>query len=245
MRYAIETSNLVHRFSPTEEALSNINLRVPEASIYGFLGPNGAGKTTTLKLILGLLKKQQGEISVLGSPFAANRIDILRKVGSLIEMPSLYGHLTAAENLEVWRSIYRCPAQRIGEVLELTGLQATGKKKVRQFSLGMRQRLGIAVALLHQPKLLILDEPTNGLDPNGMVETRQLLNTLHEEAGMTILISSHLLSEIAKLVTHVGVLSQGRLVFQDRLQELMKTRQHPGDDIETIFMDLIKKPVWA
>ncbi|HEV7231702.1 MAG TPA: ATP-binding cassette domain-containing protein, partial [Bacteroidia bacterium] len=168
--YCIETSNLSHFFSARERTLNKINLQVPVASIYGFLGPNGAGKTTTLRLMLGLLKKQEGEISVFGKPFGSNRVEILSQVGSLIESPSFYGHLTAHENLSVLQKIYRCPKARISEVLELTGIAHTGTKKTGQFSLGMKQRLSIAMALLNNPALLIMDEPTNGLDPNGIIE---------------------------------------------------------------------------
>jgi ABC-2 type transport system ATP-binding protein len=205
--------------------LDDINLQVPEASIYGFLGPNGAGKTTTLRLVLGLLRKQRGAISIFGKSFDAHRVEILRNIGSLIESPSLYDHLTAWENLAVLRKIYRVPMTRISDVLGLVGLSGTGSKKVSQFSLGMKQRLSIAVALLHRPSLLILDEPTNGLDPNGIVEMRDLLLKLNRENGTTILISSHLLSEIERLVTHLGIVHRGRMMFQGTLEELRQSRQ--------------------
>jgi lantibiotic transport system ATP-binding protein len=221
----VETLNLTHKFSEAETALDLVNLRVTEGSIYGFLGPNGAGKTTTLKLILGLLKKQHGEIHLFGRPFDDNRVETLRRVGSMIESPSLYGHLTAAENLKVLQKVYRCPKGRIQEVLELVGLARTGRKRVSQFSLGMKQRLGIALALLHSPSLLILDEPTNGLDPNGILEMRGLLQSLNGDRGVTILISSHLLSEIEKLVTHVGIINRGQILFQGTLAELMSRRR--------------------
>jgi lantibiotic transport system ATP-binding protein len=223
--YAIETNNLTHKFSPAETVLNAVNLRVEDGTIYGFLGPNGAGKTTTLKLILGLLKKQQGEIFVFGKPFAENRFEILLHLGSLIESPSLYGHLTAVENLRVLQKIYQCPTNRIAEVLKLVGLANTGKKRASEFSLGMKQRLSIAIALLHKPKLLILDEPTNGLDPNGILEIRELLKDLARLEGITILISSHLLSEIEKLVTHIGIINLGNLLFQGTLAELVSRQQ--------------------
>ena len=168
--YSVETVGLTHKFPHGETALQNINLQVPVGSIYGFLGPNGAGKTTTLRLILGLLKKQQGSISFFGKSFEKNRIDILQKTGSLIESPSIYAHLTAVENLRVLQKIYKCPHGRITEVLRMVDLINTGKKKAGQFSLGMKQRLSIAIAMLNDPTLLILDEPTNGLDPNGIIE---------------------------------------------------------------------------
>ena len=216
----IETYNLTHRFSEKEIVLNDIAIQVPEGSIYGFLGPNGAGKTTTLKLILGLLKKQQGTISVFGKPFNENRIEILKNIGSLIEAPSLYAHLTARENLLIWQKVYQCPKERINEVLQIVGLENTGKKKAGKFSLGMKQRLSIAVALLHKPSLLILDEPTNGLDPSGIIEMRQLLIKINQEEKVTIVISSHLLMEIEKLVTHIGIINKGSILFQGTLEEL-------------------------
>jgi ABC-type multidrug transport system ATPase subunit len=230
--YCIETVDLTHKFSESERALNSVNLQVGEGTIYGFLGPNGAGKTTTLKLILGLLKKQSGEIRVFGKSFAEHRVKILKKTGTMIESPSIYSHLTAAENLEVFRKIYGSPKQRVAEVLELVGLSKTGSKKASQFSLGMKQRLGIAVALLHSPQLLILDEPTNGLDPNGILEIRELLRELNENHGITILISSHLLPEIERLVTHVGIINAGKLLFQGTLDELVSQRRR-SDNLKT------------
>jgi lantibiotic transport system ATP-binding protein len=223
--YCIETINLIHKFSENETVLNRVNLQVIESTIYGFLGPNGAGKTTTLKLILGLLKKQHGEILVFGKPFEKNRVETLRNIGSMIESPSIYGHLTAFENIRILQRVYQCPKRRIQEVLELVGLAQTGNKKASQFSLGMKQRLSIAIALLHNPTLLILDEPTNGLDPNGILEIRELLLNLNQNHGITILISSHLLPEIEKLVTHVGIINQGNLLFQGTLAELISKRQ--------------------
>jgi lantibiotic transport system ATP-binding protein len=218
--YCIETKNLTYRFSAEHHVLDNINLLVPTGSIFGFLGPNGAGKTTTLRLILGLLKKQEGSIRIFGKSFEKDRIRILRNVGSMIESPSIYSHLTATENLLLLQKIYQCPVSRIGEVLNTVGLEHTGQKKAGQFSLGMKQRLSIAIALLHNPSLLILDEPTNGLDPNGIIEIRELLKKLNVQNKMTILISSHLLSEIERLVTHLGIIHKGSLVFQGTLDEL-------------------------
>jgi ABC-2 type transport system ATP-binding protein len=232
--YCIETINLTHKFSAHETALKSVNLQVVESTIYGFLGPNGAGKTTTLKLILGLLKKQHGEILVFGKPFEKNRVETLSRIGSMIESPSLYGQLTAVENLRILQKVYGCPKQRIQEVLELVGLARTGSKKANQFSLGMKQRLSIAMALLHNPSLLILDEPTNGLDPNGILEIRGLLQNLNQKHGITVLVSSHLLSEIEKLVTHIGIINQGSLLFQGTLAELVsKQRQNSYVIFET------------
>jgi ABC-type multidrug transport system ATPase subunit len=223
--HCLETHGLFHRYSSGDIVLEEIDLQVPQGSIYGFLGPNGAGKTTTLRLILGLLKKQRGTIAIFGQSLETCRVEILRRVGVLIETPSLYDHLTARENLTLLQKVYQCPVDRIHQVLEQVGLSATGSKKVGRFSLGMKQRLGIAVALLHGPELLILDEPTNGLDPNGMIEMRDLLLRLNRENGLTILLSSHLLLEIEKLVTHLGIISRGRMVFQGTLDELKQKQQ--------------------
>jgi ABC-type multidrug transport system ATPase subunit len=223
--FCLETVNLHHRYAHQEPVLSELSLQMPKGSIYGFLGPNGAGKTTTLRLLLGLLRRQQGTISIFGKSFAAHRIECLRKIGSLIESPSLYEHLTASENLRLMQKVYRMSPGRIDEVLGLVGLSGTRKKLVGQFSLGMKQRLSIGIALLHRPSLLILDEPTNGLDPNGIVEMRDLLRKLNREDGVSILISSHLLSEIEKLVSHVGIIHRGRMMFQGTLDELRQKRQ--------------------
>ena len=237
----VETINLTHKFSGGGNALNLVNLQVVEGSIYGFLGPNGAGKTTTLKLILGLLKKQHGDIHVFGRRFDASRVETLRRVGSMIESPSIYGHLTAAENLQILQKVYRCPERRIHEVLELVGLSRTGRKRASQFSLGMKQRLGLALALLHSPSLLVLDEPTNGLDPNGILEMRGLLRNLNQNQGVTILISSHLLPEIEKLVSHVGIINRGEILFQGTLDELLSRRRQnsfvvfeTNDDAEAV-----------
>jgi len=227
MSSLIKTQNLNFSFSSGIKTLNDVNLDVPQGSIYGFLGPNGAGKTTTLRLLLGLLRNQQGTIEIFNKQFTSHRLEILRKLGSLIEQPSLYLHLTAKENLDIYRRIYQCDRSRIQEVLKTVGLENTGKKKVKQFSLGMKQRLSIAVALLHQPELLILDEPTNGLDPNGIIEVRELMKKLNKEHGTTVLVSSHILNEVEKMATHVGIIHKGRMLFQGRLHELqqMKTKQ--------------------
>ncbi len=223
----IKTSQLNFSFSRETRTLSNVNLEVPAGSIYGFLGPNGAGKTTTLRLLLGLLRKQEGRIELFGKEFASHRIEILKRLGSLIEQPSLYLHLTAKENLDIYRLIYHCDRNRIKKVLSIVGLENTKSKKVKQFSLGMKQRLSIAVALLHQPELLILDEPTNGLDPNGIVEVRELLKHLNREENTTVIVSSHILNEVERMATHVGIIHKGKLLFQGPLQELqhLKSRQ--------------------
>jgi ABC-type multidrug transport system ATPase subunit len=227
MSSLIKTQDLNFSFSKGVKTLDNVNLDVKEGSIFGFLGPNGAGKTTTLRLLLGLLRNQHGTIEIFGKQFAPNRIEILKNLGSLIEQPSLYGHLTAKENLEIYRRIYQSAKNRIEEVLKIVGLEATGKKKAKQFSLGMKQRLSIAIALLHQPRLLILDEPTNGLDPNGIIEVRELLKKLNKEHGTTVLVPSHILNEVERMATHVGIIHRGKMLFQGTLYDLqqMKTKQ--------------------
>src|SRR6218665_202797 len=224
----VKTTNLSYSFRNGAKTLDDVNLEVPGGSIYGFLGPNGAGKTTTLRLLLGLLKNQQGTLEVFGQQFGPHRLEILRRLGSLIEQPSLYLHLTAKENLEIYRLIYKTTRQRVEDVLQLVGLQGTGSKRAKQFSLGMRQRLAIALALLPQPELLILDEPTNGLDPNGIIEIRELIKQLNREHGTTVIVSSHILVEVEKMATHVGIIHKGRMLFQGPLQELqqIKTRQN-------------------
>jgi len=223
----IKTTGLNYFFSRGQQTLHNINLQVEKGSVYGFLGPNGAGKTTTLRLLLGLLTNQQGKIELFGDDMQHNRLPILKRLGSLIEQPSLYSHLTAKENLEVYRRIYGVDKTRVAHVLQLVGLQDTGKKKAKQFSLGMKQRLSIAIALLHNPELLILDEPTNGLDPNGIIETRELIKKLNSELGVTILVSSHILAEVEKMATHVGIINKGKMLFQGPLRDLqqMQTRK--------------------
>ena len=226
----IKTTGLSYHYSKSVQTLFDINLEVEKGSIYGFLGPNGSGKTTTLSLLLGLLNNQKGDIEIFGQHLQANRTNILRKVGSLIETPSLYNHLTARENLEVYRPVYGTSKQRIDEVLDIVSLGDTGKKAVKKFSLGMKQRLAIALALLPNPELLILDEPSNGLDPAGIIELRKLIKKLNSAFGMTILISSHLLTEVEKMVSHVGIIYKGKMLFQGSLPEL-HTFQRKGSKL--------------
>lgn len=242
MQYCIETHNLSHSYHSGEGILHGINIKVPQRAIYGFLGANGAGKTTTLKLLTGLLTSTPGAVTVYNQPLRGNRLAVMRQMGSLIETPSLYSHLSARENLEVFRRLYQCPATNIPEVLAQVGLENTGGKKAGRFSLGMKQRLGIAIALLHKPSLLILDEPTNGLDPQGMIEIRELFKTLNREQHVSIVISSHILSEMEKLVTHIGIINKGRLLFQGSLAELMAINNPSSNgphDLETLFINLV------
>lgn len=207
--------------------VSHLNLNVPEGSIYGFLGPNGAGKSTTLKMILGLVRPTAGSIRVLGKDMdSANRLSVLRQVGSLIESPSYYGHLTGEENLRIVQTLRGIPEKNIREVLQIVRLDGQREKKVAHYSLGMKQRLGLAAALLGYPKLLILDEPTNGLDPAGIQEMRELICDLPGRFGMTVVVSSHLLSEIDQMANHVAIIREGELVFQDSLEALHGRSRH-------------------
>lgn len=216
----IETHDLCKQYGNTLR-VSHLNLAVPEGSVYGFLGPNGAGKSTTLKMILGLVHPTAGSIQVLGTQMdSANRLTVLRQVGSLIESPSYYGHLTGEENLRIVQTLRGVPEKSIREVLQIVRLDGQREKKVAHYSLGMKQRLGLASALLGYPKLLILDEPTNGLDPAGIQEMRELICGLPGRFGMTVVVSSHLLSEIDQMADHVGIIREGRLVFQDTLSAL-------------------------
>ena len=223
---AIRTNQLCYDYAKGTNTLANINMQVNRGDIYGFLGPNGSGKTTTLSLVLGLLKNQQGTIEILGKDLHHHRQQVLSKVGSLIESPSLYSHLTAIENLELYRRVYGASRARLFDVLNIVGLLETGPKKVKQFSLGMKQRLAIALALLPKPELLILDEPTNGLDPAGILEFRSLIKRLNKEEGITFVISSHILSEVEKIVNQVGIIYNGRMKFQGTMNELYALQQN-------------------
>ena len=220
MELSIQTSGLTKAYGGTK-VVDALDLAVPRGAVYGFLGPNGAGKTTTMKMLLGLVRASAGSASVLGmSVTPRNRVQVNARVGSLIESPSCYPHLTARENLEVVRSLRGLPKRSIGEALATVRLDHTGSKPVGAFSLGMRQRLGLAAALMGNPELLLLDEPTNGLDPAGIQEIRELIRRLPAERGCTVLVSSHLLSEIDQMSDHVGIISHGRMVWQGPLGEL-------------------------
>ncbi|MEO8660135.1 MAG: ABC transporter ATP-binding protein [Bryobacteraceae bacterium] len=206
-------------------AVRDVSLHVERGSVYAFLGPNGAGKSTTIRMLLGLLRPSSGDISVLGLDLRRHRSEILARVGSLVESPSLYEHLTARENLEIPRRILDAPRSDIDRVLGIAGLENAGGKLVGSFSLGMKQRLGLAQALLGERELLILDEPTNGLDPSGIQEMRLLIRQLPTTHGVTVFLSSHMLSEVEQVATHVGVLSQGEMVYEGTIGELAGMRQ--------------------
>lgn len=216
----ITTEALTKKYS-NNAVVNHVDLHVPGGSIYGFLGPNGAGKSTTMKMILGLVRPTTGNICVLGKEMnSQNRLTILKDTGSLIESPSYYGHLSGRENLKIICTLKNVPEKEVDEVLKIVRMDKQQHKKVRQYSLGMKQRLGLAAALLGNPRLLLLDEPTNGLDPAGIQEMRELICTLPEKRGMTVLVSSHLLSEIDQMATHVGIIDKGQLIFQNSLSNL-------------------------
>ena len=222
----VETRGLCKQYGQAMR-VKQLNLSVPEGAVYGFLGPNGAGKSTTLKMVLGLARPTAGEITVFGKPVnPRNRIAILKQVGSLIESPSYYGHLTGEENLRIVQTLRGAPERDIKEVLSIVRLDGQKGKQVAHYSLGMKQRLGLAAALLGFPRLLILDEPTNGLDPAGIQEMRELICSLPGQFGMTVLVSSHLLSEIDQMADHVGIIREGELVFQDTLAALHARSRH-------------------
>jgi len=227
----IETHNLNFYFGK-QPVVKSLSLQVPEQSIFGFLGPNGAGKTTTIKLLLSLLKIQEGSISIFGQELQRNRLSILSKIGSLIEQPAIYGHLTGKENLINRAKLLQVTGSRVDEMLTLVHLKDAAHKKASNYSLGMKQRLGIALAMLADPKLLILDEPTNGLDPNGIIEVRELLVKLVKEQGKTVFVSSHLLAEIERMATHVGIINHGAMMFQGSIQDLESISQ-PMIQVET------------
>ncbi|MGE5603180.1 MAG: ATP-binding cassette domain-containing protein [Nitrososphaerales archaeon] len=230
----IEATGLARRFG-TVQALEGVNLHVPQGSIYGFLGPNGAGKTTTIRILLGLLRPQSGEVRLLGHPIPEERLRALRRVGTLVESPSLYPHLSGYENLELVRRMIDATPTQVQRALSIVGLDSPrdAHRPVRGYSQGMRQRLGIAIALLPVPELLILDEPTNGLDPAGIREMRELIRRMPEQDGVTVFLSSHLLGEIEQLATHIGIIDRGHVIFEGVADELRASYQ----DAATLVTD--------
>lgn len=244
MTNIIETDGLCKTYG-SHTAVDHLDLVVPQGSVYGFIGPNGAGKSTTMKMLLGLIHPTHGTVQLLGQPMNdRNRLAILRHTGSLIESPAGYAHLTAQENLQIVADLKQVPHKDIDRVLEIVHLQEYRRRKVGQYSLGMRQRLGIAQALLGSPELLVLDEPTNGLDPAGIQEMRSLIAEMPSSCGATVLISSHLLSELEMIVDRVGIINDGRLLFQGPLDQL---RQHSRGDIllETLDPDRARQVLLA
>ena len=220
----ISTEKITKEFKG-KPAVRDLSLEVQLGSIYAFLGPNGAGKSTTIRLLLGLLRPTRGNVSLFSLDLRNHRSEILARTGSLVETPSLYEHLSARENLEIPRRILNAPRTDIDRVLRIVGLEDVGRNLVKTFSLGMKQRLGLAHAFLGKRELLILDEPTNGLDPAGIQEMRSLIRRLPSEHGVTVFLSSHLLTEVEQVATHVGMLSQGELVFQGSIEELKRLRK--------------------
>jgi len=223
----IETQALDYYYGK-RQILQNLELRVPKGSIYGFLGPNGAGKSTTIRILLGLLPVPEGKVLIHGLELKNNRLAILRQTGALIEMPTLYRHLSGYDNLEATRRMVGATKTRLEEVLEIVGLTADARRKTKEYSLGMSQRLGIALALLPDPELLILDEPTNGLDPSGIREVRNLIVSLNKDFGKTIFLSSHLLSEIEKTATELAIIDRGATLYQGSLKNLYDHTFQPG-----------------
>jgi len=220
----IDTQGLSFNFG-SQQVVKSLSLQVPEGSIYGFLGPNGAGKTTTIKLLLNLLKTDQGSIHIFGKELKSNRTGKVTINGSLIEQPAIYGHLSGKENLMNRALLLQVPEKRVDEMLNLVHLSNAANKKAGKYSLGMKQRLGIALALLSDPKLLILDEPTNGLDPNGIIEVSDLLIRLVTQYKKTVFVSSHLLGEVERMATHVGIIDRGELLFQGSIGDLQAISQ--------------------
>ena len=221
----VATDNLSKEYDGVYR-VQELDIRIKEGDIYGFLGPNGAGKSTTMKMLLGLVKPTSGTIEIMGKPFNEKNLrDILASVGSLIESPSYYGHLTGRENMEIIRRLLDLPKKNIEEAVHIVRMENQMEKKVKNYSLGMKQRLGIAMALARFPKLLILHEPTNGLDPAGIEEMRELIKMLPKQYGMTVMISSHILSEIDQMATVVGIINQGCLIFQERMSVLDMQRE--------------------
>ena len=230
----LEIKNLSKKSGNTYR-VKNLSMSIPKYCVYGFLGPNGAGKTTTLKMILGLIKKDAGEIKMFGEDVSSkNLLALLHKTGSLIENPGGYPHLSGLENMQIIAKLKGVNETEIEKALKTVRLYEQKDKKLGAYSLGMKQRLGIAMALLGDPKFLILDEPSNGLDPAGIMEIRNLITSLPKERDITVLISSHLLNEIEQMADYVGIIHQGQMLYQGKLSELEST----GENLEQIFLEL-------
>ena len=226
----IQTNGLTRRFGSLT-AVDGLSLAVPEGSVFGFLGPNGAGKTTTIRMLLGLIKPSAGEISLFNRQEPRPSSSVLRRIGAMVESPSLYAHLTGRENLDLTRRLLGLKKSWVDQALKTVQLESAASRRAGTYSTGMRQRLGLALALLHRPKLLILDEPTNGLDPAGIHEFRHLIKGFPQELGITVFLSSHLLGEVEQTATHIGIINKGRLLFQGSLAEL-KSNLQPQAELE-------------
>ncbi|MBX3084686.1 MAG: ATP-binding cassette domain-containing protein [Anaerolineae bacterium] len=243
----IQTTGLTRRYK-TLVAVNKLDLKVPAGSVYGFLGPNGAGKTTTIRMLLGLITPDEGTVRLFGEDIhTPARLNLLRRVGSLVEMPSLYLHLTGRENLEVTRRLLDADKKHIDRVLSIVNLTADADRVTKGYSLGMKQRLGLALALLNEPDLLMLDEPTNGLDPAGIHEMRELIRSLPQQHGITVFVSSHLLSEVEQVATHLGIVRKGNLIFQGTLEALQAQRPtylHIGARQPEAAATILQKTGW-
>ncbi|MCV0020016.1 ABC transporter ATP-binding protein [Mobiluncus curtisii] len=240
--YIVTTEQLTKKYK-SFVAVDNVSLHIRKGSIYGFLGPNGAGKSTTMKMLLGLTSPSRGTFTIDGKQFPGDRISILKEIGSFIESPSFYANLTGKENLEIIRRILGLPKSAVDDALDLVGLSEFGDRLAKKYSLGMKQRLGLAGALLGRPPILILDEPTNGLDPSGIHEIRNLIKSLPGLYACTVLISSHMLSEIELMADDIGILNHGRLLFEGSLAELRKYALKSGyatDNLEDMFLSMIE-----
>lgn len=243
MEYMITTEKLTKQYK-NFTSVNNVSLHIQKGSIYGFLGPNGAGKSTTMKMLLGLTAPTKGSFTINGKHFPDDRLAILKEIGSFIESPSFYANLTGRENLDIIRRILGLPEDAVWDALELVGLREFGNRLAKKYSLGMKQRLGLAGALLGRPPILILDEPTNGLDPSGIHEIRNLVKSLPDLYDCTILISSHMLSEIELMADDIGILNHGRLLFEGSLDDLRQSALQAGfaaDNLEDLFLTMIEK----
>ena len=249
MDYIITTKQLTKKYK-SFVAVNNVSLHIRKGSIYGFLGPSGAGKSTTMKMLLGLTAPTKGSFTIDGKRFPNDRISILKEVGSFIESPSFYANLTGKENLDIIRRILRLPKSSVTDALELVGLSEFGGRLAKKYSLGMKQRLGLAGALLGRPPILILDEPTNGLDPSGIHEIRNLIKSLPGLYDCTVLISSHMLSEIELMADDIGILNHGHLLFEGSLDELRQNALQSGfgtdnkisvAHLEDMFLSMVDK----
>lgn len=243
MDYIITTDQLTKKYK-NFTSVNNVSLHIRKGSIYGFLGPNGAGKSTTMKMLLGLTAPTKGSFTIDGKHFPEDRIAILKEIGSFIESPSFYANLTGYENLDVIRRILGLPKNTVDDALDLVGLSEFGSRLAKKYSLGMKQRLGLAEALLGRPPILILDEPTNGLDPSGIHEIRNLVKSLPELYDCTILISSHNLSEIELIADDIGILNHGNLLFEGSLNDLRnkaKPTGMPADNLEDVFLSMVEQ----
>ncbi|WP_297345707.1 ABC transporter ATP-binding protein [uncultured Mobiluncus sp.] len=240
--YIVATEQLTKKYK-SFVAVDTVSLHIRKGSIYGFLGPNGAGKSTTMKMILGLTSPSGGTFTIDGKKFPGDRLSILKEIGSFIESPSFYANLTGKENLEIIRRILGLPKGAVDDALELVGLSEFGDRLAKKYSLGMKQRLGLAGALLGRPPILILDEPTNGLDPSGIHEIRNLIKSLPDLYDCTVLISSHMLSEIELMADDIGILNHGLMLFEGSLAELRKYAVKSGyatDNLEEMFLSMIE-----